>query len=146
MAITTEELIAKYPKIFQQYEGNPGMVNWYGVPDGWLSIIDKLCGSIQSYIDNVSRYIDGKQVKPKQVTCIQMKEKFGGLRFYADNTDEVVEGMISMAEYMCDYTCQECGSEENIGRTGGWITVLCQTCAGDNYNWKPLNAEPDVQF
>jgi hypothetical protein len=127
--MTTEELIVKYPKIFQDYEGNPGRVNWYGVPDGWLPVIDKLCGSIQSYIDNVSRYIDGKRVKPKQVTCTQMKEKFGGLRFYADNTDEIVEGMISMAEYICDNKCQDCGSEEDLGLTSGWISVLCRNCA-----------------
>jgi len=34
--ITTEELIKKYPKIFEPYEGNPGNVNWGGVPNGWL--------------------------------------------------------------------------------------------------------------
>jgi len=143
MAITTEQLIQKYPKIFKQYEGNPGMVNWFGVPDGWLPIIDKLCGSIQSYIDRYTRYTKEGPIKPAQVTCTQMKEKFGGLRFYAENTDDHVEGMIMMAEYLCDHTCQECGSEENIGRTGGWITTLCQNCAGDNYNWKPLNTEQE---
>jgi len=146
MAITTEQLIQKYPKIFQQYEGNPGMCNWFGVPDGWLPIIDKLCGCIQNYIDNVTRYIDGKPIKPEQVTCVQMKEKFGSLRFYTNGNDEIVEGMIAMAEHLSYHTCQECGSEENIGRTGGWITTLCQKCAGDNYNWKPLNTQPDVEF
>ena len=146
MAITTEELIAKYPKIFQDYEGNPGRCNWFGVPDGWLPIVDKLCGSIQSYIDRYTRYTEEGPVKPIQVTCVQMKEKFGGLRFYTNGNDDIVEGMISMAEYLCDHTCQDCGSEENIGRTGGWITTLCQKCAGDNYNWKPLNAEPDAEF
>ena len=146
MAITTEELINKYPKIFQDYEGNPGRCNWYGVPDGWLSVIDKLCGSMQSYIDHVTRYIDGKEVKVPQVTCSQMKEKFGGLRFYTNGGDEMTEGMIMMAEHICSLTCQDCGSEENIGRTGGWITILCEKCAGDNYNWKPLNAVPDAEL
>jgi len=28
--ITTEEIIAKYPKIFEDYQGNPGRVNWHG--------------------------------------------------------------------------------------------------------------------
>lgn len=26
--ITSKEVIDKYPKIFQIYEGNPGMINW----------------------------------------------------------------------------------------------------------------------
>lgn len=128
MAITTEQLIAKYPKIFQDYEGNPGMVNWYGVPNGWLPVIDKLCGAMQNYIDNTTRYTKEGPKKPEQVTCVQMKEKFGGLRFYTNGHDDVIEGMISMAEYLCNNTCDECGSEEDLGITSGWISVKCRKC------------------
>jgi hypothetical protein len=139
--ITTEEIIAKYPKIFKPYNGNPNNVNWHGVPSGWLSTIDKLCACIQHYIDFHVSYTKDGQYKPDQVTCSQMKEKFGGLRFYTDGHDEVIEGMISMAEHLCDYTCQDCGSEEDLGITTGWITVLCRSCAianGDRAmaNWK----------
>ena len=139
--ITTEEIIAKYPKIFEDYQGNPGKVNWYGVPTGWLPIIDKLCGCIQSYIDYHTRYTKDGVIKPTQIKCTQMKEKFGGLRFYADNTDDIIEGMIDMAEYMCESTCQDCGSEEDLGITSGWISILCRNCTianGDRAmaNWK----------
>lgn len=149
MAITTKELIEKYPKIFEDYEGNPSRVNWYGVPEGWLPIIDILCGSIQNYIDKVTKYIDGKPVKIQQLTCSQMKEKFGGLRFYANGGDDFTEGMIYMAEYMCENTCQDCGSKEDIGRTQGWITTLCRNCAignGDRAmnSWKPIKSQSDV--
>jgi hypothetical protein len=127
-SITTEELIAKYPKIFQDYEGNPGRVNWHGVPDAWLPIVDKLCGAMQNYIDNVTRYTKDGPVKPEQVTCVQMKEKFGGLRFYTNGHDDQVDGMITMAEYLCDNTCQDCGSEQDLGMTSGWVSVLCRNC------------------
>lgn len=149
MASTTDELIKKYPKIFQQYEGNPGMVNWHGVPEGWLPIIDKLCGSIQSYIDNFVRYTKDGEYRPEQVTCTQMKEKFGGLRFYTNGNDDYVDGMIHMAEHMAYNTCQDCGSEQDIGTTKGWITTLCRTCAiasGDRAmnTWEPLKPNKDV--
>jgi hypothetical protein len=142
MAITTEQLIQKYPKIFEDYEGNPARVNWYGVPDGWLSIIDKLCGCIQDYIDNTTRYTADGPKKLEQVTCAQMKEKFGGLRFYTNGNNDEVEGMIRMAEYMCDHTCQDCGSTEELGETSGWVSVICRSCVtahGDRamINWKP---------
>jgi hypothetical protein len=127
--ITTEEIITKYPKIFEDYQGNPGRSNWYGVPDGWLPIIDKLCGAIQEYIDHHISYTKDGQYRPDQVKCSQMKEKFGGLRFYTDGHDEVVDGMIKMAEYWCDHTCQDCSSEEDLGLTSGWISVLCRNCA-----------------
>lgn len=126
--ITIQGLIKKYPKIFQQYEGNPGMVNWLDLPKGWIPVIDKLCGCIQNYIDNSTRCTKDGLIKPQQVTCVQMKEKFGGLRFYTDDHNEEVEGMISMAEYICDSTCQECGSENNVQKTKGWITTLCENC------------------
>lgn len=124
----TEDLIAKYPKIFQDYEGNPGQCNWQDAPTGWLPIIDKLCGAIQNYIDKTTRYTKDGPIKPEQVTCVQMKEKFGGLRFYTNGHDDIVEGMITMAEYICDNTCQDCGSEQDLGVTSGWVSILCRNC------------------
>jgi hypothetical protein len=142
--ITTAEIITKYPKIFQDYEGNPGRSNWYGVPKGWLPIIDDLCGAIQEYIDKTTIYIRNEPQKPEQVTCFQMKEKFGGLRFYTGGHDDIVEGMIELAEYLCDNTCDECGSRNDLGKTSGWISVKCRNCVighGDRAinNWMSFN-------
>lgn len=126
--MTIEELIDKYPKIFQDYDGNPGRCNWLDLPTGWIGVVDKLCGSIQSYIDNTVRYTKEGPKGPEQINCVQMKEKFGGLRFYTNGHDDEIDGMITMAEYMCSNTCQTCGSEQDLGVTSGWISVLCRTC------------------
>lgn len=139
MASKLEELILKYPKIFEQYEGNPSMVNWLDLPEGWISVVDKLCEAIQSYIDNVTRYTEGKTYKTPQVTCTQMKEKFGGLRFYVNGGDNHTDGMIYMAEHLCSLTCQKCGSEKNIGQTKGWIATLCEECGKEQSTWKMNN-------
>lgn len=140
--MTTEDIIKKYPKIFQQYEGNPYMVNWHGVPEGWLPIVDKLCGCIQNYVDRHVTYSKEGEQRPEQVVCIQMKEKFGGLRFYTNGSDDTVEGMIQMAEYLCDNTCESCGSEKDLGITKGWISVMCRECIMTNgdramNSWEP---------
>lgn len=136
------DIIKKYPKIFQSYDGNPGMVNWLSVPDGWLRIIDALCNSIQDYIDSTYIIENGQNRIPEQVTCIQVKEKFGGLRFYVSNADDYVNGMIRMAETLCYNICDECGSSEDLGVTSGWISVKCRNCIikhGDiaMVNWNP---------
>jgi hypothetical protein len=146
----TEDLIEKYPKIFEPYEGNPGYINWFGVPPGWIKNVDKLCGCIQDYIDNTYRselnpnYVQGSdepkfnKIHPEQVRCIQMKEKHGTLRFYVSGADSNVNGMIKMAEYLCDNTCERCGSEKSLGLTKGWISVLCKKCAKElEKNWEP---------
>lgn len=61
-----------------------------------------------------------------QVEVHQIKEKFGGLRFYYGGGDEQIAGMVRMAESWADVACEECGA---IGqrRSGGWIRTLCDT-------------------
>lgn len=60
----------------------------------------------------------------KQVVAVQVKEKFGGLRFYIDGGDDIVYAMIGMAESMSVVTCETCGSPGRQ-RSGGWIRTLC---------------------
>jgi hypothetical protein len=54
----------------------------------------------------------------------QIKEKFGGLRFYYSGGDERISGMEVMAEAWADRSCETCG---DLGerRSGGWIRTLC---------------------
>ena len=56
----------------------------------------------------------------------QIKEKFGGLRFYYSGGDEHIAGMVTMAEVWAGRSCETCG---NLGkrREGGWIRTLCDT-------------------
>lgn len=64
--------------------------------------------------------------KVRQVVVSQVKEKFGGLRFYVDYGNDVTYGMISMAESMSYRTCEVCGSPGK-SNSSGWITTLCET-------------------
>lgn len=62
--------------------------------------------------------------KVNHITIQQIKEKFGGLRFYYDGGDYQIDGMVTMAEVWSDRTCETCG---NLGkrRNGGWVRTLC---------------------
>jgi hypothetical protein len=64
------------------------------------------------------------------VRATQVKEKFGGLRFYVSGADEYVHGAISMAESMSYRTCEVCGSPGKVYRDG-WFTTLCPTHAAE---------------
>lgn len=116
-----EEIIEKYPKIFVDYEGNPERVNW-SCPIGWLDTLDDLCNCMQNRLDN-------------QITCIQVKEKFGGLRFYMGHLDTDGYAMIDFADFICLDTCVNCGSRDGVKMKTGWIEPLCKTCM-DDYNSK----------
>jgi hypothetical protein len=89
-----------------------------------------------------------------QVTLDQVKEKYGTLRFYYSGGDDVIDGMVRMAESMTEVTCEECG---NVGerRGGGWIHTFCTPCeearelarqkANEEYEFKKLLKEGNEQ-
>lgn len=62
--------------------------------------------------------------KVNQVVAVQVKEKFGGLRFYYEGGDETVRGMVHMAETLASVTCETCGSPGHI-RGRGWLYTAC---------------------
>lgn len=57
----------------------------------------------------------------------QIKEKFGGLRFYVGPASSEVHDRISQAEAEADRTCENCG-QPGEARGGGWIKTLCDDC------------------
>lgn len=60
-----------------------------------------------------------------QVVASQVKEKFGTLRFYYTGGDDIIDGMVRMAEAMSSVTCDVCGSPGKES-DGGWISVRCE--------------------
>lgn len=60
-----------------------------------------------------------------QVVAVQVKEKFGGLRFYYDGGDELIRGAVSMAEAMSYRTCDVCGAPGTPNHDG-WISTRCE--------------------
>ncbi len=126
-----EYLIEKFPNIFKDYNGNPGRVNWY-CPSGWIEIVDLGLWIIQQHIDNINLWAERdpeKNRKIEQLTCLQIKEKFGGLRLYTQGGDEYCEGIISFLESYSYETCQDCGTNQEIGYTSGWVITCCIKCA-----------------
>jgi len=64
--------------------------------------------------------------KDQRVVVAQIKEKFGGLRFYYEGGDDYIAGLVTMAESWASRTCENCG-DDGHQRGGGWIRTLCDT-------------------
>lgn len=88
--------------------------------EGWYSLLKP----IFNYIDE---YNKDKNEEDK-IVPLQIKEKFGELRFYANFYTKELEELISQAEYEASQTCEICGSKNDIGFTIGWITTCCKDC------------------
>ena len=76
--------------------------------------------------DDIMKTPNSITPKVDWIRVAQIKEKFGGLRFYYDGGDDHISGMVTMAEVWAGRTCETCG-EKGKQRGGGWIRTLCDT-------------------
>jgi len=74
-------------------------------------------------LDEIPNWRIPKPVIP-QVVAVQVKEKFGTLRFYFNGGDDHIDGLVAMAEGMSSVTCEECGVPGKL-RKGSWVQTLC---------------------
>ena len=78
---------------------------------GWYDIIDRLLTDLFHLGWNGQVF--------------QVKEKFGGLRFYIGEGTEEIFNRIDQAEKESLVTCEHCGEEGSAGGNGFWIKTLC---------------------
>ncbi len=95
---------------------------WYGggyrresalqsVGKGWSNFINRLYDA-----------------KPKNVQVTQVKEKYGGLRFYVSSAPEWYFDLIDYYEEKSETICEQCGENGKTRNNKGWLTTLCDDC------------------
>ena len=109
----------------------------FGFPsDGWYKPIREICEMME---------------KIRQRTGIvyvadQVKEKFGGLRFYFHDDRRLLQispfrrkqwhgfmsRFVTKQELLCESICEGCGNPAKPSN-GPWIKVLCEECLKDSY-------------
>lgn len=120
--------------------------------DGWFHIIDTLCGLLYyPYRQAVRDYeyarkqegsapwpgaavvtaVDVERVRLAMAAAaaavpqaVQVKEKFGTLRFYLTRTTPEQDRYVEFAEAMSAKVCEHCGAPGKR-RDGGWVRTLC---------------------
>lgn len=100
--------------------------------DGWFPLILKLCEDLEPLVDN-------------RFEVTQVKEKYGGLRFYyygiaKDPSDnERIVSIVAAAEEKSYETCEICGRKAKQ-RGRGWISTECWRC------WWPRRVKQWVRY
>jgi len=116
-------LIEKYPEFFKYLKDYKGPIIpiqfGFEVGDGWYWLIENLMKTIHSYC---------KLNKKPYPNITQIKEKFGGLRFYYEGGNDLIDGMVWLAESLSYKICETCGTVENVHQTTGWILTICDNC------------------
>lgn len=103
-------LHADFPDLYRE-------LRWgFECDDGWEPLIRRL----------------SEKLKGTDTGCVQVKEKFGGLRFYVYEDTEPSSKAIDDAEAESFKTCEVCGSPGSLRRRGsgsfGWLKTLCHPC------------------
>lgn len=95
----------------------------YGIEagDGWHALIKKLVVSL--HYASLDRPVDFKEFK-----VVQIKEKFGGLRFYTSTSSFISYFFIHSAERESYTTCEMCGRSGQLGNIGNWLRTTCNDC------------------
>jgi hypothetical protein len=89
--------------------------------------------------DNVYRHVIIEKAKPRLpwlkrfvwfpytgFAVMQVKEKFGTLRFYCPTTPQIAK-FVRLAERLSGVTCEDCGKYGEL-ETSGWWNVRCDEC------------------
>ena len=116
-------LCKRYPEIFRDRYGSmqqTAMCWGFACGDGWFPLIDTLCAEIQRHIDAANA---------QAVTAVQVKEKFGTLRFYTTGGDLYTRGLVWLADALSAVVCEECGAPALSSGTG-WIVTRCADHGG----------------
>src|SRR3990167_3567611 len=89
-------LVHDFPKLYRQrgLSMRETCMCWgFSVGDGWEPLIRRL----------------SEKLEPLGVEASQVKEKYGGLRFYLSGGSAEAEAFIDVAEAEADVTCERCG-------------------------------------
>ena len=132
------ELVAAHPRLFRD---TPPVVA-SDLPSGWFDLVDALCSEIEALLGQ----------EPERFAVKQIKEKFGGLRFYyslegaedmfidihtdrgirtiVDKGDgpppmDQVRSLVEAASLRSTTTCQDCGAPGVRATRGGCVGTLC---------------------
>lgn len=114
-------LCAHHPRLFRNRHSDriTTMTRRFECGDGWFDLLEVLSVEIDRYADDVGL----------DVTAVQVKEKFGSLRFYERGGDAYVRGLTEMAMALSEQICEEC---EQPGTLSGqsWRRTLCPDHGG----------------
>ena len=114
------ELIEAHTRLFHPPKGH--LEGAQGYPDcenGWRDLLERACARIEAAL-----------VESGAFRALQIKEKFGALRFYwtgdmSEATKAKVDEAIALAVARSACTCEICGAEGWLHNRGGWLATAC---------------------
>lgn len=103
--------------------------------DGWFDLIWELSEELEKLDqERINHLHDNDKAKmlleniSYEFNVIQVKEKFGELRFYADNTNNEMDLLIDKYTTKAESICIMCGKAGKMRTDNHWYIVQCDEC------------------
>ncbi len=124
----TAALIKAAPLLYRLYGTDSGWpMRWgFSCHDGWFDILLDLSRKIEAELQAMQAAGTPADALPH---ALQVKEKFGGLRFYINRQSEQWTDWIKEAEAEAFKTCERCGAPGAMYERRGYLQTMCQLCA-----------------
>jgi RNA polymerase-binding transcription factor DksA len=126
----TEKLFNDFPRLFKGKDlGMRENLMCFGFEcgDGWFGLIYQLSKDLEVEFQKLPETEKQEAIENDHYIAMQVKEKFGGLRFYMSIETKEMGRLISEAEDKSYTICESCGNPGEV-RRGGWVQTLCDVC------------------
>ena len=110
-----DKIFVKNPKVYKN-------LKYIECSEGWSRLIANVSSTIEQYIIREIPHLQQENYYAEQV-----KQKFGGLRFYFSKTDPFINGAITLAEIHSFYVCEKCGNSAITRNLKGYLITLCDS-------------------
>lgn len=124
-----KKLIERYPFLLPRNRWTDKVVKNYNytyteldaMPRGWKKAFGViLCEELRESL------LENGFLEKYRIT--QIKEKYGGLRWYSNGCDEKMKDIINKYEYLSEHICIECGKFDVSMFDDGWVSPYCDNC------------------
>lgn len=137
-----KQLFDRYPRFFRKpgqrrykdpngdehWESDGSPIDYWGIEcdNGWFGIVDDLAAACEA---EIQKLVDAGIESHAWPRSAQIKEKFGGIRFYVNGPlDESVRALIrEAADETSFHVCETCGEPGEL-RGQGWVHTACDAC------------------
>lgn len=119
-----DRIFKEFPHLFNRTDRNQSLMCFgFEHGDGWFDIVYNLT----KQLDELAK---DENIK---FEILQIKEKFGTLRYYPSLYSSEMEKLIEQAEELSANTCEVCGSTKDVKLRGDyWVSTQCEIC------WNPF--------
>jgi len=96
--------------------------------DGWFNLIFRL----SEKLERSARRCGAAPDSTDWPRALQVKEKYGTLRFYAMPATDEFSMLIDEAEKLSARTCELCSGPAKLREKGRWYKTFCDPCASES--------------